>query len=227
MSILEEFDSLFEEDRSKFDALFATKHKAMADASRVFYNSIREFRERGWNTHAEIWNVAFFLNMAAHDISILVFQLASEQDPWTRKLTARHLALAAYETVEDMLHLLGKPIRQPLEKLGLLDILGQQLRHARQPLDSYWKNYSSKLKAIRVASVAHREHDGETLFELIDRIDVHTIMELGLHLGDIQNQLGLHLQKILDKTVMTSDPSEASMSISDSGWNSDETKRNV
>jgi len=137
MSILDEFDTLFEKERDKFDELFGKKHKTMSDTSRVFYDSISGFRRRGWDTHAEVWNVAFFLNMAAHDVWVLVAQLASEHEPWTRKLAARHLALAALETVEDMTHLLGKPIRDPLEKLGLLNILDQQLRQARQPLDSY------------------------------------------------------------------------------------------
>jgi hypothetical protein len=206
MSILDEFDALFEKERSKFDELFAKKHKTMSDTSRVFYDSIKEFRKRGWEIHAEVWNIAFFLNMAAHDISVLVAQLAGEHEPWTRKLAARHLALAAYETVEDMMHLLGKPIREPLEKLGLLHTLDQQLRQARQPLDSYWQTYAPTLKAIRVASVAHREHDGVILFESIDGIDIQHIMELGLRLGDVHNQLGPHLQYILNKTATTPPP---------------------
>lgn len=203
MSILDQFDQLFEKDRDKLNELFTSKHKGMSATSKVFYKSITDYRRRGWHTHAAIWNVAFFLNMAAHDISVLAFQLASEHEPWTRKIAARHLALAAYETVEDMTQLLGKSIRVPLQELHLLDVFEPSLREIRKPLDDYWRTYGRVLKDIRVGSAAHRNHDSVALFELIDKIDVQYIMKLGLQLGDVQNRLGPHLQQILNRIAVT------------------------
>lgn len=194
------FDKLFDQKRSNITKEFDTKHRQMLEMSKFLNQAIHKYRDLGWNTHAQIWNIALYLNIAAHDISILVLQVSAEQEVWNRKLAARHLALAAYETVEDMRQLLGQPIRQSLEKLGLLAVLDSALRKAREPLDSYWENYSQSLKSIRVDAVAHRFHDGVSLFERIDLIDVEKMLELGLRLGNVQNQLGEHIQKILDET---------------------------
>jgi hypothetical protein len=197
MSTLEEFDAAFEKARDRLTLEFSEKHKKMSDDSRAFYVAIVERKNRGVHAHAEIWNVAFFLNMAAHDISILVLQLASEHEPWTRKLTARHLALAVYETAEDMTQLLGKPARDALQRLDLLESQGRRLRTNRKPLDSYWQANEALLKEIRVVSIAHREHDGAALFEAINKINVHQILKLGIELGKILNFLGEHLEHIL------------------------------
>jgi hypothetical protein len=64
--------------------------------------------------------MGIYLNIAAHDLSILVMQLHFEKDAWTRRQTARHAVLTIYEVTEDMTQLLGKKIREPLETLGLL-----------------------------------------------------------------------------------------------------------
>ncbi|MFN8453339.1 MAG: hypothetical protein U0401_01490 [Anaerolineae bacterium] len=203
---MEEFDVLYDKERDTLTTQFAEKHKKMLAMSRFFFEAIKRYRQQGWYTHAEIWNIAFFLNIAAHDTSILVLQLANEREPWDRKLAARHVALAVYETAEDLAQLLGKPIRDAVQRLGLLNELDRELRQTRQPLDIYWQTYTPILKAIRLTSVAHREHDGITQFEVIDKIDVDQILELGLKFGDIQNQLGARLQALLNRTAKVRPP---------------------
>jgi hypothetical protein len=143
----------------------------------------------------------FFLNIAAHDVSILLLQIAKERESWERKLIARHLALVVYETAEDMTQLLGKPLRDAVQKLGLLDKLDRELRYARQPLDDFWRVNAPFLKSLRTSSAAHRDHDGVALFELIDAIDVDRIFKIVLSFADIQNQLGTKLQVLLNRSA--------------------------
>lgn len=197
---MEDFDALFDKERDNTTTLFAKKHQDMLEVSRFLLKSIKTYRQKGWHTHSEIWNIAFFMNIAAHDVSVLVFQLVTEREQWTRKLVARHVALALYETSEDLTQLLGKPIRDALRKLGLLSELDQELRQARQPLDDYWETSAPILKPIRVSSIAHREHNSVDLFETIDAINVDQILQLGLKFGGIQNKLGQKLQTLLLKT---------------------------
>jgi hypothetical protein len=97
-------------------------------------------------SHAQLWNVGIYINIAAHDLSVLVMQLHFERDLWTRKQIARHVALAIYEITEDMTQLLGKKIRDPLETLGLLSKFDSELRRVREPLDKFWKQHQGKLK---------------------------------------------------------------------------------
>src|SRR5207249_4983942 len=96
-------------------------------------------KHRGWDTHAQLWSIGTYINIAAHDLSVLVRQLYFERDSWTRRQIARHVILTIYEVIEDMTQLLGKRTREPLDALGLLSQFDADLRRVRQPLDRFWK----------------------------------------------------------------------------------------
>jgi hypothetical protein len=116
---MEAIDRLVEQKRPELERTFAQKHDELVAATELFSQTLKTLKSRGWDTHAELWNTGIYLNIAAHDLSVLVMQLHFERDAWTRRQIARHVVLTIYEVTEDMTQLLGKRIRQPLETLGL------------------------------------------------------------------------------------------------------------
>ncbi len=197
--MMEDIDQLVDKKRAELQKTFSQKHDQLIAVTEVFRQTLETCRNRGWDTHAQLWNVGIYINIAAHDLSILVMQLHFERDAWTRKQIARHVILTIYEVIEDMTQLLGKKIRAPLETLGLLSKFDADLRNVRQPLDRFWKEHQGKLSNLRCMSAAHRDLDGLSLLESIESIDILEIMNLGFEVGRILNEIGNVVQSIVEE----------------------------
>lgn len=194
---MEDIDRLVDRQRQYLEQSFAQKHERLVATTEVLKHTLENCRRQGWAIHAQVWNVALYMNIAAHDLSVLVAQLHFEREPWARRLIARHVVLAMYEVTEDMTQLLGRRLREPLQSLGLLAMFDAELRQARAPLDAFWRQHQEKLSEIRVMSAAHRDLDGLALLETVESLDMEELFKLGLEIGTILNDIGPLIQKIL------------------------------
>jgi hypothetical protein len=204
--MMEEIDRLVDQNRPELERTFAKKHGELIAATEVFRQTLETCKSRGWDVHAQLWNVGIYISIAAHDLSVLVMQLHFERDLWTRKQIARHVALAIYEITEDMTQLLGKKIRDPLETLGLLSKFDSELRRVREPLDKFWKQHQGKLKDVRTMTAAHRDLDGVSLLESIESINLVEFAQLGFEIGNILNDIGEVVQSVLNACSRISPP---------------------
>jgi hypothetical protein len=205
--MMDEIDRLVDQNREELEQTFAQKHKRLIATTEVFKQTLESCRQQGRNIHAELWNVGIYMNIAAHDLSVLVMQLHFERDTWTRRQIARHVALMIYESTEDMTQLLGKKIRGTLSALGLLQRFDMNLRVARQPLDRFWKDHQGKLSDIRCMSAAHRDLDGLALLKSIETINILQMTKLGMEFGGILNDIGCVVQAILSESSKIPPPS--------------------
>lgn len=187
-------------ERKAIKADFARKYAELHATSQLFKTTVETLRSRGWDTHATLWNTCIYLNLAAHDLSVLVEDLALESDDWRRRLVARNLAVVAYESTEDMQELLGKTFGGALHKLGVLPHFKSKLKDARKPLDLFWQEHQASLKQVRVTASAHRDHDGVAMLNTVESISIDDSLSIGLSLGKIQNELGVVLQSIIAET---------------------------
>jgi hypothetical protein len=197
--MMDEIDRLVDQQRAEFEQTFAQKHKKLLATTEVFRQSLEVWNTRGWNTHAQLWNLGIYINIAAHDLSVLVMQIHFEREMWARRQIARHIVLTIYEVTEDMTQLLGKRIREPLNTLGLLSKYDADLRRVRQPLDRFWKQHQQKLSDVRCMSTAHRELDGLSLLESIESINIEEIAKLGFEVDRILNDIARVVQLIIDE----------------------------
>ena len=198
--MLSEIDRLVDQNRDALERTFVEKHQKLIATTELFKRTLESCKNQGWNTHGELWNVGIYINIAAHDLSVLVLQLHFERDVWIRRQIARHVALTIYEVAEDMTQLLGKKIREPLSNLNLLSQFDAKLRTARQPLDLFWKQHQSWLSGVRCMSAAHRDLDGLALLNAIETLDVVQIAQLGLTFGAMLNDVGVVVQRILEES---------------------------
>ena len=198
--MLDEIDLLVDQNRDRLEQTFVEKHERLVATTALFKGTLEWCKTQGWRTHAELWNIGIYMNIAAHDLSVLVLQLHLERDVWARRQVARHVALTIYEVVEDMTQLLGKKIREPLSHLNLLAQFDTTLRAARKPIDRFWKQHQSWLSDVRCMSAAHRELDGLTLLKAIETLDVVQIAQLGLEFGSMLNDVGVVVEQILGES---------------------------
>lgn len=202
----DKFDKVFDRHRQALEHAFTTRHQKLLAVTALFKETLLAMQNRGWNTHAKLWNIGLYVNIATHDLSVLVWQLGSERDIWARKLAARHLALALYEISEDLPQLLGKPMREGLSTLGVLEEYSPMLRSVQQPLNTFKRMHPKVLQDTRRIAAAHRDHDGLLLLREIEQIDVESISTLGMELDKIMRAIGQQLQEILGATSTVAPP---------------------
>lgn len=201
-----DFDRVLDRQRAGLEKTFTERHGRLLAMTALFKETLLDLRNRGWNTHAELWNIGIYINIVTHDLSVLLWQLCIERDIWARKLAARHVALLVFEVTEDATQLLGGPIRGALSQLGVMERYDPTLRAARAPLDAFMKQHSGAVNNIRNLAGAHRDHDGLLLLNSIETIDIEQIQDLGLKLGKILNDLGPMLQEMFTETSMVAPP---------------------
>lgn len=160
------FDDLIDQHANELKQTFGQKHRELARTTDLFGQTVESCGKKGWATHQQLWNIGLYVNVAAHDLSILVQQVALERDPWARRLSSRHVILVMYEVTEDMTQLLGRRLREALSRLGLLDGKDAALRNIRAPLDRFWSEHSRSLNEVRRAIAAHRDLDGLRLLQV-------------------------------------------------------------
>lgn len=194
---MEMIDRLVDTQREDLKQTFDKKHADIIKQTQIMKVTLAHCRSKGWLDHAEIWNIIIYINIASHDLSVLVSQLHLERDVWARKQIGRHLVLALYETAEDMTQLLGRRIKNSLNSLNLLSIFEEDLRTVRRPLNEFWTENQEKFKEIRIVSAAHRDLDGLTLINTIEAINLMDIAELSLKFGRILNNIAEFMQAVL------------------------------
>ena len=119
---MEEIDRLVDQKRPELEQTFFRKHNQLIATTEVFRQTLESCKSRGWDTHAQLWNIGIYINIAAHDLWIFSHATHGGRETWTRRQLARHVVLTMYEVAEDMTQLLGKRIRESLEILHIIEV---------------------------------------------------------------------------------------------------------
>jgi hypothetical protein len=202
-------DQLTEERRTELSGEFYSRNERIRQCSQTMLDTIATIRGRGWNTHERIWNACLFLNDAAYDHSILIFDLACERNEWRRSLAARSLALLLFEVSEDIPAVFGKDFRASMDALDVPADLKAAVSTATKEVSSFFHQHRSMLKEIRVAAAAHRDHDAVALHETIERMDLLTMLSAALDLGNLLNDLAAAAQAVMVFTSSVHPPEAA------------------
>ena len=85
-----------------------------------------------------------------------------------RGFVARHLALLLHEMLEELPKLIGRPYRESLRVLGVLEQAVAQLDAIGSDLSAFRRGHQEFLSLTRNLVVAHREHDAHIQLEVMD-----------------------------------------------------------
>ncbi len=203
------FDGLFDRQRTSLGQTFEDRHRRLLAMTALMKETLRGLRNRGWDAHAQLWNIGIHVNLAAHDLSVLVWQLGAERDIWARKLAARHVVLQMFEITENLVRQLGGQIREALRALEVLDRFEDDLRVALAPLHDFRRVRAAEFNRLRNVAAAHRDPDGLRLLEAIENLNIGDTFSLGLELSQILNDLGPALQRVLVATSGIAPPQSA------------------
>lgn len=204
--VLDLFDQLAERNRRALTELFDARHQTFAGTTDAMVQTASKLRQRGWATHAALWNPCLFLNMVAFDLSYLLSDLAHERDAWRRRLTARHLATLLFEISEDLPGVFGRAFNKALDELRAPPELRDKFRSEMKAVSAFWNDNRGRLKEIRQVCGAHRDHDALLLHQSIAGLDLLETLQLGMELSAALNQIGNAAQAILSATAVIEPP---------------------
>ena len=191
------FDFFYMFSCKKLARNFKKRNRIMGECTEYMKNKILTLHDKGLVEQKKLWNAGLFINLVAHDLSIIVSDVSVERDEWRRLYLARALALILYETAEDIPAVLGKEFQQSMEILSVPKKLKEKLNSEKNNISKFWNENREMLKEIRVSVAAHRDHDSIKQLKIIDEIDIFDIQSLGIKLGTLLNKLGQATQAIL------------------------------
>lgn len=157
-----------------------------------------EFERHGADAHVRIANVAQFAILWNADLSALLDELrrlkrsSAPGAEWKEKLLARLLALTMIECADEFVGLLGRQFRRTVETLCEDPELLQEVGRVHKRLSDFKKEHEVHLRQVRNTIIAHRDPNASLQLEVMEKLSVDALTQLGFELLDWTNDL-LHL----------------------------------
>lgn len=129
-----------------------------------------------------IVNMIQFLLLFNYDLRCLLEDIRRHREAWHRKLYARHLIVTMFECTDDLTSLLGKNLRNIIDRRIQGSALLQELNGLHETVSQFKSNNDITFRKIRVQVLAHREHDASVQLEILQNLDVRKVEECGCEL---------------------------------------------
>ena len=145
-------------------------------------NTIRTFeKERarsirlGMPNYLAVHDATLFLVLFSYDLTVLQADCLSELRLSRKNLYARQLSLLIYEGLDDLVVVLGKPLRSAVESFTNEQEVLQRLGECTKQLNALRKKHEAELSEIRQVVAAHREHRPDLQLQVMQKMDPRRI----------------------------------------------------
>ncbi|MGH8046348.1 MAG: hypothetical protein ACREKL_03805 [Chthoniobacterales bacterium] len=172
-------------EREDFDRRHHKKSTEILRCMFEFLNTMDGVRTKKQPDAEAIWNANFHVNLVAHDLCAAGYLVFISEDRWATRLAARTLAMMLLEACDDIPSLLGKPFKDACTNLGIMKFIEQDWKESRQRIANFRTAHEAKLKRIRDALTAHKDHDTTAVVAEISRIRWHDYVDLSIKFESI------------------------------------------
>jgi hypothetical protein len=132
------------------------KHEVTLD---IIVDGLEHSNRNNFSIVSSIYNISGFINIVSYDLKIISRDLALSTKDWQKKLYARQAYLTIYESMDDLLEMCGKKLREEIKLLNDSDDLLKQLNIVIGKLNTFKSKYQTLLSDIRHNAIGHREKD--------------------------------------------------------------------
>ena len=153
-----------------------------------------------FTTASIIWNISGYLNLVSYDIKIIGRDLMFAEKDWQRKLHARQAYLLIYESMNDFLELLGKPLRKAISEFADADIYRQEVQAIASQMNKFKAEHESTIKSVRHSAIGHRDKDMLTQLQAIQSISWLEATRILSKYDAIVRELGVVCQQLINRT---------------------------
>ena len=121
-------------------------------------------------------NIALYLLLADRDISSAKLDALTHPDPWRRSLATRTILLVVHEW--DVDKVTGHQLRNAMEQVEIPDELRREVVSALRGIRSAQERARKAFKALRNATIAHRDPDALAQYRAIRDVRTDRVMEI-------------------------------------------------
>lgn len=123
------------------------------------------------------------------------------QDDFQRKHYARQMYLLIYESMDDFLSLLGKPLRNTIKNFDNSSTYLSAVQTITAQLNNFKKENETKIKTVRHTAIAHRDKNMLTQLQTIDSISWGEAIDVLGKYDAIVRDLGQVCQQLMNRTL--------------------------
>jgi len=175
---------------------------SMEEALSSITSLIGALNQRGFKEPAKVLNVTQFCLIAKYDLKILRAEIIASEFEWHKRLHARHLALLAFECLDDFQPLLGREFRETVTQISQNSLIPESFTRLGKKISKLKKNYNFTLTGIRNNITAHRDQDAEKQLEWIRRINISDLLNLSNELLEWFDDLQFSIIEVVEKEVL-------------------------
>ena len=153
-----------------------------------------------FTTASIVWNISGYLNLVSYDLKIIGRDLMFAEKDWQRKLYARQAYLLIYESMNDFLELLGKPLRNAISEFSDADVYRQKIQTIAGQMNKFKAEYESTIKSVRHSAIGHRDKNMLTQLQAIQSISWLEATQILSRYDAIVRDLGAVCQQLMNRT---------------------------
>jgi hypothetical protein len=182
---------------STFDKNFDTQEKTLS----IIVDGLKYSIKEDHPTVEMIYNISGFVNLISYDLKIISRDLTFSKKEWQKRLYARQAYLTIYESMDDLLELCGKKLRDKIQPLKDSDDLLRHLNSVIGKLNVFKSEHQSILSDIRHNAIGHREHDMLKQLNHISSINWVDSISLISAYDQIVSELGSLCQILMNRSI--------------------------
>ena len=182
---------------STFDKNFDVQEKTLS----IIVDSLKYSIENKHSTVEMIYNISGFVNLISYDLKIISRDLTFSKKQWQKRLYARQAYLTIYESMDDLLELCGKKLRNEINTLKDSEDLLTRLKDVIGKLNIFKSEHQSTLSGIRHNAIGHREHDMLKQLNYISSINWIDSISLISEYDRIVSELGSVCQILINRSI--------------------------
>lgn len=200
-----EFQKQIDIGKEELNKSFKKSFNEQEELIQVFVKSINHCNCNNFCDDRVIWNAAGYVNLISLDLKHFSRDLMLADDEWSKRIYGRMLSMLIYESMNDLLELLGRDFRVIIMKISKPEELKLELNGISKKLNAYKLKNFDRLKAIRNVATAHRHKDIIEQINMIISISWIELIELATTYDKILNELGGFLQQVIDISLIESE----------------------
>lgn len=126
----------------------------------------------------DLFNIVQFALLLNIDLNSATYNLIHNKYNDQYKFSARIVSLIIYEGIDDLSILLGGRFNHIIHNLGISSTFTLKSKELKTSLEKLKKKHSKYLKLIRINTIAHNDHNTNSQFDIITRLDRDATIEV-------------------------------------------------
>jgi hypothetical protein len=192
-----ELANSIQKNKTELSESFLNIIKRVEGTLDLFSEPIKLIDKHNLEKNRVFWNTARYINIISLDLKILPKHQSFSELEWEKRLFARQIALLIYESIDDILSLLGKEFKIIVNDYKDDSSFSELLNHIRKKINQFKEIHFERIQAIRNNSIAHREKNTSEQLNHIYKISWIQSVNITSEFDSILNELGQFLEIIM------------------------------